>query len=152
AQHVNQIPDDHETVVEAVDLTRKFGEFLAADRVSFAVKRAEIFGLLGPNGAGKSTTFRMLCGVLPPTSGTAPVMGLDLAHSPSQARQHLGYMAQKFSLYGNLTVHQNLSFFSGAYGLRGSHQREVVNGMIDVFKLQPFLKTSPDTLPLGFKQ
>ncbi|MGH7971802.1 MAG: ATP-binding cassette domain-containing protein, partial [Limisphaerales bacterium] len=152
AQHVDQVQGDHNMVVEASELTKKFGGFTAADRVNFAVSRGEIFGLLGPNGAGKSTTFRMLCGLLTPTSGTARVMGLDLEHSPSRARQHLGYMAQKFSLYGNLTVGQNLKFFSGAYGLRGARQRAVVDGMVDVFKLEPFLKTNPDTLPLGFKQ
>ena len=152
AHHVAQVQGNHNTVVEAAELTKKFGAFTAADRVNFAVTRGEIFGLLGPNGAGKSTTFRMLCGLLTPTSGTARVMGLDLEHSPSRARQHLGYMAQKFSLYGNLTVGQNLNFFSGVYGLRGARQRAVVDGMVDVFKLAPFLKTNPDTLSLGFKQ
>ncbi len=152
AEHVAPVRGARDTVVEAFELTKKFGDFTAADRVSFAVQRGEIFGLLGPNGAGKSTTFRMLCGLLTPTAGTARVMGLDLEHSPSQARQHLGYMAQKFSLYGNLTVRQNLNFFSGAYGLRGARRREVVDGMVGVFKLEPFLKTNPDTLPLGFKQ
>ncbi|HVV72099.1 MAG TPA: ATP-binding cassette domain-containing protein, partial [Verrucomicrobiae bacterium] len=152
AQHVEEVRGEHATVVEACELTKKFGGFAAADRVNFTVARGEIFGLLGPNGAGKSTTFRMLCGLLTPTSGAARVMGLDLQHSPSRARQHLGYMAQKFSLYGNLTVGQNLRFFSGAYGLRGASQQQVVDGMVEVFKLRPFLQTTPDTLPLGFKQ
>src|SRR5262245_3023955 len=152
AQRVRQVPGDHDTVVEADELTKRFGDFAAADHVSFEVKHGEIFGLLGPNGAGKSTTFRMMCGLLTPTSGRARVMGIDLAQSPSQARQHLGYMAQKFSLYGNLTVRQNLNFFSGAYGLWGSHQHQVVKEMIEIFKLEPFLATTPDTLPLGFKQ
>ncbi len=152
AQRVHRTSGTHESVVEAVNLTKNFGEFTATDQVSFEVKRGEIFGLLGPNGAGKSTTFRMMCGLLTPTSGTAHVMGIDLKKSPSQARQRLGYMAQKFSLYGNLTVQQNLGFFSGVYGLRGARQREVVNEMIEVFKLHPFLDTTPDTLPLGFKQ
>jgi ABC-2 type transport system ATP-binding protein len=139
-------------VVEAVDLTKKFGNFTATDQVSFQVKRGEVFGLLGPNGAGKSTTFRMMCGLLSPTSGTAHVMGIDLKRSPSQARQRLGYMAQKFSLYSNLTVQQNLKFFSGVYGLRGERQTEAVDGMVETFKLQPYLDTTPNTLPLGFKQ
>ena len=152
AQRVHRATVGPNKVVEAVDLTKKFGEFTAADRVSFEVKRGEVFGLLGPNGAGKSTTFRMMCGLLRPTSGTAQVMGIDLKRSPSQARQRLGYMAQKFSLYGNLTVKQNLNFFSGVYGLRNTRQREVVDSMVEVFKLQPFLLTTPDTLPLGFKQ
>ena len=99
-----------ETVIEAKELTKKFGDFAATDHVNFAVKRGEIFGLLGPNGAGKSTTFKMMCGLLVPTSGQALVLGMDLKESSGKARQHLGYMAQKFSLYGNLTVEQNLRF------------------------------------------
>jgi ABC-2 type transport system ATP-binding protein len=94
----------------------------------------------------------MMCGLLTPTSGTARVMGLDLKTSASEARQRLGYMAQKFSLYTNLTIEQNLKFFSGAYGLRGARQKSVMAEMVEVFKLQPFLGTTPDTLPLGFKQ
>lgn len=152
AERVRRIGGERETVVEAVELTKKFGDFSATDRVTFAVKRGEIFGLLGPNGAGKSTTFRMMCGLLLPTSGAARVMGLDLKKSASQAREHLGYMAQKFSLYGNLTVRQNLCFFSGAYGLSGARRQQAVSSMIDAFKLEPFLATTPDTLPLGFKQ
>jgi len=152
AQKLAPVPGNHDTVVEAVDLTKKFGNFAATDHVNFAVKRGEIFGLLGPNGAGKSTTFRMLCGLLTPTSGTARVMGFDLKTSASQARQQLGYMAQKFSQYSNLTVRQNLKFFSGAYGLRGERQRQAVEGMVEIFKLHPYLDTTPDTLSLGFKQ
>ncbi len=113
-----------ETVIEAKSLTKKFGDFAATDNVNFAVKRGEIFGLLGPNGAGKSTTFKMMCGLLVPTSGKALVLDMDLKVSSGKARQHLGYMAQKFSLYGNLTVEQNLRFFSGVYGLRGRAQNE----------------------------
>jgi ABC-2 type transport system ATP-binding protein len=152
AERVHRISGDRDTVVEAVELTKTFGDFTAADRITFAVKHGEIFGLLGPNGAGKSTTFRMMCGLLTPTSGTARVMDIDLKKSASEARQRLGYMAQKFSLYGNLTVRQNLSFFSGVYGLRGDLQERSVNSMIEAFKLEPFLGTNPDTLPLGFKQ
>jgi len=152
AQRLRPVADDHHTVVEAVALTKRFGSFTATDNVGFAVKRGEIFGLLGPNGAGKSTTFRMMCGLLAPTSGTARVMGIDLKTSASQARQRLGYMAQKFSLYANLTIKQNLRFFSGAYGLQGVRQKSAVAEMVEVFKLQPFLDTTPDTLPLGFKQ
>jgi ABC-2 type transport system ATP-binding protein len=152
AKRVHHTAGTHEAVVVAKDLTKKFGNFTATDHVSFEVRRGEIFGLLGPNGAGKSTTFRMMCGLLTPTSGTARVMGIDLKKSPSRARQRLGYMAQKFSLYSNLTVQQNLDFFSGVYGLRGSRRREVVGEMVEIFKLHPFLETTPDTLPLGFKQ
>lgn len=152
AERMRSISGPRESVIEAVNLTKKFGDFSAADQVNFSVVRGEIFGLLGPNGAGKSTCFRMMCGLLAPTSGTAHVMGIDLAHSASKARQKLGYMAQKFSLYSNLSVRQNLNFFSGVYGLRSEKQRCQVDEMIEVFKFGPFLDVTPDTLPLGFKQ
>ncbi|MDE8755303.1 ATP-binding cassette domain-containing protein [Pectobacterium polaris] len=141
-----------ETVIEAQALTKKFGDFSATDHVSFQVKRGEIFGLLGPNGAGKSTTFKMMCGLLVPTDGKALVLDMDLKTSSGKARQHLGYMAQKFSLYGNLTVEQNLRFFSGVYGLKGKAQRDKMAGMTDAFNFQPIYRQTPDALPLGFKQ
>jgi drug efflux transport system ATP-binding protein len=143
---------NEEAAIEARGLTKKFGAFVATDHVDFAVRRGEIFGLLGPNGAGKSTTFRMLCGLLKPTTGDARVMGIDLKTSAAGARQRLGYMAQKFSLYGNLSVRQNLVFFSGAYGLTGSNQVAAVDRMIDIFDLRPRLDAAADALPLGFKQ
>ncbi|WGS84026.1 ATP-binding cassette domain-containing protein [Methylomonas sp. UP202] len=152
AQSLSPVQGDNDIVVEAVALSKRFGDFTATDQINFKVKHGEIFGLLGPNGAGKSTTFRMMCGLLPPTSGTARVMGIDLKTSGSEARQRLGYMAQKFSLYSNLTIAQNLKFFSGVYGLRGARQKNAIAEMIEVFRLQPFLRTTPDTLPLGFKQ
>ncbi|WP_145524509.1 ATP-binding cassette domain-containing protein [Yersinia rohdei] len=142
----------NETVIEAQELTKKFGDFAATDHVNFQVKRGEIFGLLGPNGAGKSTTFKMMCGLLIPSSGKALVLGMDLKTSSGKARQHLGYMAQKFSLYGNLTVEQNLKFFSGVYGLRGKNQRDKIADMNSAFNFAPILKQTPDSLPLGFKQ
>ncbi|MCA5919069.1 ATP-binding cassette domain-containing protein [Pectobacterium brasiliense] len=141
-----------ETVIEARGLTKKFGDFAATDHVSFQVKRGEILGLLGPNGAGKSTTFKMMCGLLVPTDGKALVLDMDLKTSSGKARQHLGYMAQKFSLYGNLTVEQNLRFFSGVYGLKGKAQRDKMAGMTDAFNFQPIYRQTPDALPLGFKQ
>ncbi|KHT18807.1 ATP-binding cassette domain-containing protein [Pectobacterium brasiliense] len=141
-----------ETVIEAQELTKKFGDFAATDHVSFQVRRGEIFGLLGPNGAGKSTTFKMMCGLLVPTDGKALVLDMDLKTSSGKARQHLGYMAQKFSLYGNLTVEQNLRFFSGVYGLKGKAQRDKMAGMTDAFNFQPIYRQTPDALPLGFKQ
>ncbi|KNC92916.1 ATP-binding cassette domain-containing protein [Trabulsiella odontotermitis] len=141
-----------ETVIEAKALTKKFGDFAATDHVDFAVTRGEIFGLLGPNGAGKSTTFKMMCGLLVPTSGKALVLDMDLKVSSGKARQHLGYMAQKFSLYGNLTVEQNLRFFSGVYGLRGKAQNEKIARMSDAFGLKNIASHTTDSLPLGFKQ
>lgn len=139
-------------VIQAMALTKTFGDFVATDHIDFEVRRGEIFGLLGPNGAGKSTTFKMMCGLLKPSSGSARVMGLDLVKSPGRARQQVGYMAQKFSLYGNLSVIQNLRFFSGIYGLSGQQQRQKVEQMIAVFGLEPYLGQSPDELSLGFKQ
>ena len=145
-------PESERAVVEARHLTKRFGTFTAVDDNSFAIRRGEIFGLLGPNGAGKSTTFKMMCGLLKPTAGESYLAGLHLRRSAAQARARLGYMAQKFSLYGDLTVQQNLFFFSGAYGLRGKAQENAVAAMLDVFDLQPFLATSAAGLPLGFKQ
>jgi ABC-2 type transport system ATP-binding protein len=141
-----------ETLVEANDLTRRFGSFLAVDRVSFRISQGEIFGLLGPNGAGKSTTFRMLCGLLPPTSGSARVAGHDLQRAGSAARGRLGYMAQKFSLYGDLSVQQNLTFFAGIYGLAGQHRRDTIRRTCAALGLEPFLQRDADSLPPGHKQ
>ena len=152
ADHLENLKKDGSTVIEATHLTKRFGDFTATDDVSFKVVRGEIFGLLGPNGAGKSTIFKMMCGLLQLTSGKALVTNIDLKTSASKARQHLGYMAQKFSLYGNLSVQQNLMFFSGAYGLDGEEQRQEVASMVQIFHLEPYLKASADSLPLGFKQ
>jgi ABC-2 type transport system ATP-binding protein len=152
AEHLSVVPLAGEVVIEARELTRKFGSFTAADHVNFQVRGGEIFGLLGPNGAGKSTTFKMMCGLLVPTSGLATVMGIDLKQSASEARQKIGYMAQKFSLYGSLTVGQNLQFFAGIYGLHGARKREAIEQMIAVFSFGPLIQTKADELPLGFKQ
>jgi len=141
-----------DAVIEACNLTKHFGDFVATDNISFAVRRGEIFGLLGPNGAGKSTTFKMLCGLLTPSAGRAAVLGIDLKTSASRARQQLGYMAQKFSLYGNLTVGQNLDFFSGVYGLAGRAQTDRIAEMVEAFDLARLLRETSDTLSLGFKQ
>jgi ABC-2 type transport system ATP-binding protein len=141
-----------DVAVSCRDLTKRFGEFVATDSVSFDVRPGEIFGLLGPNGAGKSTTFKMLCGLLKSTSGVAHVAGHDLRHAPSRAKRELGYMAQKFSLYGLLSVRQNLEFFSGVYGLERAQRRVRVAEMIETFGLERYLDDSPDQLPLGFKQ
>ena len=143
---------DSAPVIEAQQLTKRFGDFTATDQVSFSVQRGEIFGLLGPNGAGKSTTFKMECGLLKPTQGQALVMGYSLKKSPSQARQQLGYMAQKFALYAQLTVAQNLQFFSGIYGLQGKRQQEKMAQMVATFDLAPYLDALADSLPLGYKQ
>lgn len=143
---------DPGAVIEARNLTKRFGEFAATNNVSFKVSKGEIFGLLGPNGAGKSTTFKMKCGLLKPTEGQALVMSIDLKYSPSEARQRLGYMAQKFSLYLGLTVEQNMAFFSGIYGLEGTRQKEKIHELVEAFGLRPFLRTKTADLALGFKQ
>lgn len=146
------VKNDDKPAVVVEKLTKKFGAFTAVDGISLSVKKGEIFGLLGPNGAGKTTTFKMLCGLLKPTSGEAFVNGLDLLRAPAKARARLGYMAQKFSLYGNLSVKQNLEFFAGIYNLKNHEKKAAIEEMIEVFVLKPYLDLSAETLPLGFKQ
>ena len=141
-----------DTAVSCRNLTKRFGDFTATDKVSFEVQKGEIFGLLGPNGAGKSTTFKMLCGLLKPTSGEAHVVGHDLRRATGAAKGQLGYMAQKFSLYGLLSVRQNLEFSAGVYGLDGNTRRERIAEMIETFDLGDWLSATPDSLPLGHKQ
>lgn len=141
-----------QVLVHSEGLTKKFGDFVAADHVDFEVRAGEIYGLLGPNGAGKSTTFRMLCGLLKPTAGDATVAGVHLLHAPSRARARLGYMAQKFSLYASLSVAQNLDYFADIYGLDRARKRERVQAMVAAFGFGPHLDTDARLLPLGFKQ
>ena len=139
-------------VVIADNLSKKFGDFWAVKNNSFCIKKGEIFGLLGPNGAGKSTTFKMMCALLKPTNGSGLVMGIDIEQEPTKARQYLGYMAQKFSLYSRLSALDNLEFFAGVYGLSGIDKKEKINKMIDVFKLKDYKNIQTSLLPLGFKQ
>ncbi len=141
-----------DAVIEAHQLTKKFGDFTAAGDISFQIGRGKIFGLLGPNGAGKSTTFKMMCGLLKPTAGRARVAGLDLYAAASAAREQVGYMAQKFSLYGDLSTRQNLAFFAGVYGLTGTRRREAMARVTSAFRLDPWLEANSGELPLGFKQ
>lgn len=146
------IPDSDAPAIEAQGLTKRFGTFTAADGIDLDIGRGEIFGLLGPNGAGKSTTFKMLCGLLTPTAGDGRVAGHDLRRARAAARQSLGYMAQKFSLYGDLSVRQNLAFFAGVYGLRGANRRATIERMVEIFHLAPYLGQNAGRLPLGFRQ
>ena len=139
-------------VVQVHDLVRQFGAFTAVDHISFDVQRGEIFGLLGPNGAGKTTTFRMLCGLLPATSGTLRVAGMDLRYARASARQRIGYVAQKFSLYGQLSVTENLEFFASAYSLRGARKRERISWALQQFELNPLAELPSGQLPGGYKQ
>ena len=140
------------TAIEVRDLVRRFGAFTAVDHVSFSVARGEIFGLLGPNGAGKSTIFRMLCGLLRPSGGSARVAGLDLMRAPAAARARIGYMAQRFSLYGELTVTENLAFFARVYGLDRSGQAAAIADALDRFDLGEVRASVAGALPLGVKQ
>lgn len=143
---------ENEIIIEAKDLTKKFGSFIAANNISFNIKRGEIFGLLGPNGAGKSTTFKMLCGLLQPDAGYSKIIGYDFQKYGSFARTQLGYMAQKFSLYNDLTVKQNLNFFAGIYGLNFSKRRYKVAMMLELFELEKYKDSTTKSLPLGLKQ
>jgi ABC-2 type transport system ATP-binding protein len=143
---------EKEVMVEVHELFKRFGSFIAVENVSFQVRRGEIFGLLGPNGAGKSTTFRMLCGLLPSSSGKLSVAGVDLRRARASARQRIGYVAQKFSLYGQLTVMENLEFFAGAYGLRRSRKQERIDWALAQFGLQPRIGSASGELPGGYKQ
>jgi len=138
--------------IEAKGLTRRFGDFTAARDITFEIPRGQIFGLLGPNGAGKSTTFKMLCGLLTPTSGTGSVAGNDLRAARADARQSLGYMAQKFSLYGDLSIRQNLDFFAGAYDLDRTRAKRAIDAMIEIFALGDHIDENAGLLPLGIKQ
>ncbi|MFL6604257.1 MAG: ATP-binding cassette domain-containing protein [Steroidobacteraceae bacterium] len=141
-----------EVVVHVRNLVRKFGAFTAVDHISFDVHRGAIFGLLGPNGAGKTTTFRMLCGLLPATDGELRVAGADVRHARASARAHLGYVAQKFSLYGTLSVTENLDFFASAYGLRGPRKSTRMAWAMEQFELGAHAHEPSGMLPGGFKQ
>ena len=143
---------DVELTVEADNLEKRYGNFYAVKNNTFKIKKGEIFGLLGPNGAGKSTSFKMMCGLARPTSGTARIMGIDIKKNPEKARANLGYMAQKFSLYGSLTVRENLDFFALAYGISILKKEEKVNEVIDVFGLKEYENSKAEELPLGLKQ
>lgn len=141
-----------EISIEAINLTKKFGDFIATDNISFKVKQGEVFGLLGPNGAGKSTTFRMLCALLKPTSGQTLILGKSLEKNPKELKNKIGYMAQKFSLYSNLKLIDNLEFFSGIYGLKGKEKKEKITTMIEIFGFNEYLKNTVEELSLGIKQ
>ena len=141
AQNYTPIDYDLACSVEADNLEKKYGNFYA-----------DFFGFIGPNGAGKSTSFKMMCGLTKPTSGTARIMGIDILKNPAKARSNLGYMAQKFSLYGQLTIRQNLEFFAAAYGIGLRDRKKRVDEIIEVFDFQEVQNQKSEDLPLGFKQ
>lgn len=138
--------------IEVQQLVRKFGDFVAVDNTSFAVRKGEIFGLLGPNGAGKTTTFKMLCGLLPATSGSLAVAGVNLRTARTQARANIGYVAQKFSLYPTMTVDENLNFYGGVYGLSDARLKQRISEVKQQFQLVDAADTPAEQLPVGYKQ
>lgn len=145
-------PDPSEILISVEDLVKKFGNFTAVDQTSFKVSRGEIFGLLGPNGAGKTTTFKMLCGLIPATSGKISVAGYNLRTARAEARKNIGYVAQFFSLYPTFTVKENLTFFGGAYGLDGAFLDSRVNEMAEQFELSSMMNVDSNKLNEGFKK
>ena len=151
---LDRLPQRHDgdVVVRVHDLVRRFGAFTAVDHISFEVGWGEIFGLLGPNGAGKTTTFRMLCGLLPASGGSLEVAGVDLRYARASARQRISYVAQKFSLYGQLSVIENLAFFASAYGLRGQRKRQRIAWALSQFELGSLERVPSGALPGGYKQ
>ncbi len=144
------INTDRAIIVES--LTKKFGSYVAVNNVTFSVRRGEVFGFLGPNGAGKSTTIRMLCGLLEPTEGTAYVGGVDVAKQPDEVKQQIGYMSQRFSLYEDLTVEQNIDFYGGIYGLEGEKLQEQKQWVIEMAGLKGSERVLTKELSGGWKQ
>lgn len=138
--------------IETHELTRTFRRFTAVDSISFQVQRGEIFGLLGANGAGKTTTIRMLTGLLRPSRGEAWVAGVPVHSSPEKVKRRLGYMSQRFSLYEDLTVAENLTFFGGVYGLRGRDIRRRKKALLDLFDLKDLADRITSSLPTGHRQ
>ncbi len=138
--------------VEAVGLTRRFGEFVAVDHIDLVTFRGEVFGFLGPNGAGKSTTIRMLCGLLPPTEGTATVLGVDVVRDPEAVKARIGYMGQRASLYGDMTVEELLHFYGRVYGLDDAERRRKVDGWIERAGLAGRARQLVGTLSGGWRQ
>lgn len=147
-----QNPNHNSLAIEVLGLTKKFGDFVAVNHVNFEVQRGEIFGFLGPNGAGKTTTIRMLLGLLAPTSGTAKVIGFDVVKENEAMRRHIGYMSQKFSLYNDLTVEENLNFYGGVYGVRGRKLKERKNYILKMAGLLGRERELTRNLSGGWKQ
>lgn len=141
-----------ETSVEVQDLTRKFGQFLAVNRISFAVQRGEIFGFLGPNGAGKSTTIRMLCGILLPTSGNGHVAGYDIMKESEEVKKHIGYMSQRFSLYPDLLARENLEFYAGIYGVAPREKSARIQQVAHLTGIRERLEDLTEILTGGWRQ
>jgi len=139
-------------MIQCQNLTKRFGNIIAVDRVTFSVAKGSIFGFLGPNGSGKSTVIRMLCGILEPSEGSARVAGIDVIKSTDQLKGTIGYMSQKFSLYDELTVEENLIFYSRLYGLRGGALKTRMDELIALTHLEPYLARRAGLLSGGWRQ
>jgi ABC-2 type transport system ATP-binding protein len=144
--------EDNRNAVEVRDLVKRFGNFTAVNHISFQVTRGEVFGFLGPNGAGKSTTIKMLCGILSPTSGTGQVGGFDITHQQNRIKEIIGYMSQKFSLYEDLTIEENIDFYSGIYRLNKAKKKERTDWIIRMSGLEKLRSNLTRTLSVGWKQ
>ena len=142
----------NEMIISVRELTKRFGDFTAVDRISFDVGRGEIFGFLGANGAGKTTAMRMLCGLSYPTSGSGSVAGCDIMTEGEKIKRHIGYMSQRFSLYDDLTVAENIRLYGGIYGLRGMQLRRRAVALLDRLDFRSEARTLVRELPLGWKQ
>src|SRR5215475_5158836 len=139
-----------EAVIKTNKLTKRFGDFVAVDGITFEVEPGEIFGFLGANGAGKTTAMRMLCGLSKPTSGEATVAGIDVYHSPEKIKRNIGYMSQKFSLYEDLTVMENIRFYAGIYGLTDKQIKDKSDELVERLGLEQQAKVLVKLLPLGW--
>lgn len=139
-------------IIDARDLTRRFGALAAVDHLTLAVEEGEIFGLVGPDGAGKTTTLRMLCGLLDPTEGSARVAGHDVAREPQAVKDQIGYMAQRFGLYGDLTVQENMDFYADLFGITGKFRVELTEQLLRMTRMEPFRDRQASRLSGGMKQ
>lgn len=144
--------ENRDKAISVAGLTKRFGSFTAVDHITFDVGRGEIFGFLGANGAGKTTAMRMLCGLSVPTSGTGRVAGYDIISQPEEVKRHIGYMSQKFSLYSELTVKENLRLFSSIYGMSAARFREVSQRLVKDLEMTGMENTLVRDIPVGWKQ
>ena len=151
-KEVEDSRNDSEYAVIVEDLAKRYGSFTAVNNVSFRVKRGEIFGFLGPNGAGKSTTIRMLCGIILPTSGKAQVIGLDVFRQAEEIKANIGYMSQKFSLYEDLTVEENIDFYSGIYEIPAARKQERKKWVLKMAELEEQRNSFTSNLAGGWRQ
>jgi ABC-2 type transport system ATP-binding protein len=140
------------TIIEADHLTIRFGSFTAVKDVSFAIAKGEVFGFLGPNGSGKTTIIKALCGLLPPTEGTGRILGMDIRKDAAEIRRHVGYMSQKFGLYEDLTVAENIAFYAGVYGLDGTRAEQRTREVQELTGIEPYMNRRAGQLSGGWKQ